>query len=166
MKRIFIITVYFLPTVLFSQVKGELTYIHVKDTSYVPFMYLVGDTLDYADGGSQRTELKVSSVMFESSQNKYIIQGSLSESLTGESYGNWGIVVLGKIKLVSAETWLGFEKTGVIIKESEVVRTKKGKFKISVPHDYDNSVIFTGEGGSTVIEIPFKDLLSKYYINK
>jgi hypothetical protein len=45
---------------------------------------------------------------------------------------NWGIVVLGKIKLVSAETWLGLVNTGVIIKDSEVVKTREGEFKISV----------------------------------
>jgi hypothetical protein len=78
---------------------------------------------------------------------------------------NWGIVVLGKIKLVSAETWLGLVNTGVIIKDSEVVKTREGEFKISVPHDYDNNIIFTGEAGSTVIEIPFKDILTQYYKN-
>ena len=155
-----------MPSLLFSQVKGDFVYIEGDDTSHIPFMYLGRDTLDYADGGSQHTKVKIDTVIYDSINSQYFIVGNLSEAQTGESYGDWGIVVLGRIELARADTWLGHRRTGVIVNKSVLEKTSNGQFKIAVPQNYQDSVIFTGEGGSTVIDIPFQEIVSKYYDRK
>ena len=166
MTRFIIIIFAFLPSLLPAQVQGDLLYTHGNDTRHVPFMYLLNDTLDYADGGSLITNVQIDTVIYDSLNNQYTVRGSLSEKVSGESYEDWGLVIPGRIKLAKADTRLGRVITGIIVKTAAAVKTSDGEFNMTVPQNFQDSIIFTGLGGSTVIEIPFQDLVSKYYHKK
>lgn len=163
MRKLFTLCLVFIPSLLLSQFKDSLFYVQGSDTSHVPFMYLFGDTLDYADGGSMRTKVEITSIMKDKNEDSYVISGILSERPGGELYGDFGIVTTGKIEMIIAKTWLGEMETGRLVRDSKIIHTKKGKFNIVVSQDYANSVIFAAEGGGIVIDIPFKELLGQYY---
>ncbi len=145
----------------FAQVKGDFLYIRGNDTTHVPFLYLGRDTLDYADGGCEKTQAKIVSVSLDSAKLNYVVEGVLTDLITGEDFANNGLALLGRIRLIKARTWVGEGTTGFLVRESPVVQTNGGRFRITAPRKYNGYLIVTGLG-ATVIDMPFQNLVKKH----
>jgi hypothetical protein len=162
MKTYLLILLVIITSHLSSQTKGVFTYIIDKDTSFVPFLYMGNDTLDYVDGGAGRTKINFDEISYSDISKKYLIKGSMVDAQTGETFEDFGQIILGKIILVEGKTWLGIKRTGAIIRTGQEYRTTKSNFSFYVNDSFNESIIFTMLGYS-IVEIPFKDLLKKYF---
>ncbi len=111
------------------------------------YLYLGSDTLDIEDGGCIKTKVSFISVSYDSSRHSYLISGELSDQQSGELFNDsYGRIFLGKIDSVNARTWLGYKKTGLLVKRKQYHIDDSGKFSITIPSDIEDKIIFTGFG--------------------
>lgn len=162
LKTLIIIT--FINVYIFSQGKTDLIYIHDKDTNYVPYMYLFNDTLDYSCGGTLEIAIKDLKIIKDNITRDYIIKGKLITK-SGDNLGNWGFVTTGTIKKIEAKTWIGTTQTGLLCKDRPFIYTRKGFFTIRIPFYYNNDIIFSAEGGFTIMDFDFKQFLKDNLYN-
>lgn len=111
------------------------------------YLYQGSDTLDVEDGGCTKTRVIFQSIQSDSIANSYIIKGQIIDEVTGEEFdGSWGRIFLGTIDTINAKTWLGYTETGLLIKDKEFTMNDRGAFRLELPQNEKNNLIFTGIG--------------------
>ncbi|MCF8242784.1 MAG: hypothetical protein K9J16_15505 [Melioribacteraceae bacterium] len=132
----------YLLVVLFS------TFIFAQDNVYqLGFLYMGSDTLDAEDGGCTKTEVVFDKLVGLPSTDSIIITGQVRDLHTSEPFNNsWGRIFLGSIDTVLANTWLGYGKTGKLVRKKEFKLSDNGEYRIIIPKDEKDFLIFTGIG--------------------
>ena len=111
------------------------------------YLYLGSDTLDIEDLGCTKTKVTFSSISVDTLLQKYIIEGQITDEQTDEVFDSiFGRIFLGQIGTVEAKTWVGYTKTGLLKRNKEYTINGNGYFRIKLPFEEQNYLIFTGIG--------------------
>jgi hypothetical protein len=143
----------FLYTFLFISILFSVISAFGQDIEYqMNFMYVGGDTLDYSDGGTQKIKVLINKINYDSTKKNYIFTGKMCDAKDYSSIdSSYGLICLGEIDKIYAETWVGFKETGLLKRVKQYKLKEKGEFSISVPEDTKCKLIFTGIGCEVIV---------------
>lgn len=115
------------------------------------YLYTGSDTLDVEDGSCTKTKVLFNNLLSDSLSNKLLIEGQIIDAISGEVFSDsWGKIFLGRIDSLKANTWLGYIDTGLLIRKKEFHINDLGFFKIEIPIECTEKLIFTGIGCNVI----------------